>query len=178
MPHSPLRGVDELINKLNKIAVNTSIVYAPKAINAGLTVLKKACVASVNASKASPRMKRAARTTIGKRIVKARFGKKGVGGKVGFGVGKPTKRQKEKAKKRAAETGRKGVGISASNIHWPTLGTTQRTTKKPKRNTGIMPPILKGVIETAVSTSESDVLNAMQKKVEELIMKDAKKKGK
>ena len=192
---SALAGLDALLAKLEILKTGTLKKATKAGVNAGLGVLAKSMRQAINSSPASPQMKRAARLTIGKRLL-AKEGKPAVG-KAGFAVGKQSKRKKEKAKARAGDKSRGGVGISASNIHWPTLGTKQRTAGQSRdragrlerddsrhgsrsgdhsHRTGAMPAVLAGVIETAVSSSEAAVLDAARTKIQQVIAADAAKR--
>lgn len=170
---SPLRGMDELLAKLNRLKSGTEAKAARAGINAGLTVLTRRMRQSINGCSASPAMKRAARATIGKRL-KKNMGKLFVG-KAGFAVGKPTEGKKAKAIIRAGDKGRRGVGISAANIHWPALGTAKRITEAGHK-TGIMPASLAGVIESTAASSEAEVLAVAAEKVKQVLAADAAKK--
>jgi hypothetical protein len=166
---SVLDGLDALLAKLERLQNSTPKKAAKAGVVAGLTVLSKNLRQAINSSSASPAMKRAARLAVGKRLL-LKEGMPGVG-KFGLGVGKQSKRKKEKAVKRSADKSQRGVGISAANIHWPTMGTDERETSE--HRTGKMPAVLAGVVENAVSSSGSEVLEAIRSKITKVLAADA-----
>ena len=197
MAVSPMAGLDEFVAKLQSLAANTAPKAAKAGLNAGLAVLAKAERTAINGSSASPRMKRAARLTIGKRLVKASYGKQIIAGKAGFAVGKRSKKKQAKATARAGDKTHRGVGIYASDIHWPALGTKEREaglahgeggrlhkTSKAYQEvhgthpTGRMPAVLAGVIKQAASSAAPAMLAAAAAKIRQVLAADAaKKKG-
>jgi len=166
-----LKGLDKLQRTLNAIGDKASRKAAKAGVNAGMTVLTKHIRQGVNASPVSARLKKAARMTIGKSL-KMRGGMPQAKG--GFGVGRQSKRRKEKATARAAEK-TAGVGISAANIHWPVLGTKKRTQIKTGKSTGIMPPELKGIVPAAVQTAQGPMLEAARAKITKVLAAEAAK---
>ena len=133
---------------------------------------------AVNASPASAELKRAARSAVGTRILKSTETRAIIAAKGGFGVGLHGKRKRATAAKRrasrAAARGQwnlHGVGIDASDIHWPVLGTKERqtgtkttqqfrggqrwhytkSTGNPVHRTGRMPDVLHGVMASVNS---------------------------
>jgi cell division septum initiation protein DivIVA len=169
-----LKGLDDLLRKLDTIKDRMAKKAAKAGVNAGLTPLAQAMRSAVNASPASPELKRAARKMIGKRL-KKKEGKDYVG-KVGFAVGKATKAKKEKAAKRSVDKSKKGVGVSQSNIHWFVLGTKDRKTKT-GHPTGRVEELLKGCVAQASSQAASAMLEAARKKVSEVLAREAAKSG-
>ena len=189
---SALSGVDELMAELNRLRINVPLKAGRAGISAGLAIMVRSMRQAVNNSGASSQMKRAARQTIGKRLLSDT---RQLIGKAGFGVGKPSKRKKEKAKSRAGDKSRGGVGISASNIHWAVLGTADREAGvkcgaggrfqkigKLRRyligkthRTGAMPAILAGVIEPAVREASAPAMAAMAEKIEQIVAAEAAK---
>lgn len=167
-----LAGVDALVRKLADLKDSTSKKIAKAGVNAALGALAKRERAAVNGSGVSQGLKKAARETIGKRLKKA-SGQ--AVGKAGFAVGKPSKRKREKAADRAKDKGRRGVGISASNIHWAVLGTGQRKTKR--HATGVMPPSLHGLIEKAATGAEGEMLAAAAAKMRTVLEREAAKRA-
>ena len=173
-----LKGLDRLQRTLTAIGDKASRKAAKAGVNAGLTPLVRAMRSAVNATGASPELKRAARQSLGKRVMK-KEGRE-LSGKAGFGVGKPTKAKKTKAHERSVygQGGAKlvrGVGISAANIHWPVLGTKERRQKKTGHRTGAMPVLLPDVIRSAVATSGSAVLEAARAKITKVLAAEAAK---
>ncbi len=149
-----------------------------RGMSAGMVPVLKAIRAGINATDASPFLKREARKTIGKKI--KRGGPSGPEAKAGFSVGKKAK-QVAKAKvarsKRlgAGKGGGRGVGISASNIHWFVLGTQFRFHKKSGRRTGRIKPPFNKVMMQAVSASQGAYLAAARAKITQEIQKEAMK---
>lgn len=169
-----LKGLDDLLRKLDTIKNRTAKKAAKAGVNAGLTPLAQAMRAAVNASPASAELKRAARQVIGKRL-KKKEGKDYVG-KAGFAVGKATKAKKEKAAKRSADKSKKGVGLSQSNVHWFVLGTKDRRTRR-SHSTGKIEGLLKGCVVQASSQAAQAMLEAARKKVSEVLAREAAKTG-
>ena len=98
-------------------------------------------------------------------------------GKVGAGVGKQTKARKAKAADRAAagkSGAKKGVGISAANVHWPILGTANRQTKSGK-STGRMPPQVPDIVRNGVKKGYPGAIRVMIETVQVGMDKEAKK---
>jgi len=184
-----LQGLQEVLKNVSELRDKKAIQIAHSSVNAGLNPLTKSLRSAVNTSSASNELKRAARQTIGKRIVKQEGDI--VYGKFGFAVGKRPSANSRKAQKAQARKqlyqkgGARGVGISTNNIHWGVLGTQERTTKGSNattlrgkqisrgvpHRTGRMKPIFAGLIERAVSSSKNDVLAAMQKKASQILEK-------
>ena len=168
-----LKGLDRLQRTLTAIGDKASRKAAKAGVNAGMTVLTRHIRKWVNASPGSPRVKKAARTTIGKSF---KFGPRGVPqAKGGFGVGRQSKGRKEKATLRAADKTKKGVGISASDIHWFVLGTKKREQTTTGRSTGKVSPVLKGIIPAAVQTAGGPMLTAAANKVRQVLAAEAAK---
>jgi hypothetical protein len=180
MNRQGLQGIDDIVSKLRRLGSSTGEKAGRAGVNAAITVMAKGIRNAINGSSASAAMKRAARTTIGKRVLKGKQQKR-ISGKVGAGVGKQTKAKKAKAIARSEKGkkggGKSGVGISASNIHWPILGTGDRRHDSDGKHTGKMPPVLEGVVEKGITASESAALNAMKNKIADVIARDAARKG-
>jgi len=186
-----LEGDRELARKLAMLGSSGIRKAARGGINASLTPLKKAMKSAVNATPASPAIKKIARKAIAKRMVKGKME-----GKVGFGVGsRKTKAGKKtmsaaKARHVAGMSGeRKGVGISATNVHWFVLGThppkgdpREATTlrgadlKKP-RKTGKVDPDLAIVAAYGHRQSAGASVEAARKKIEQIIEREARKRA-
>lgn len=170
-------GIAELDRKLTQFSTSGANRAMRAGISAGMTQIAKAIRQGVNSSDASSEMKRAARKAVGRRLVTKETTKKRQAAKVGLGVGKQ-KKAADRPKKR------KGVGISSANIHWATLGTTERQLKKgsktgPKAGhpTGKMPAILEGVVPAAFAASSGTAMSAATSKIRQVIQKEAQKKG-
>ena len=158
-------GVGELETKLRRITANGPPEISRAAMQGAAVPLKRSIRSAINGSPASGRMKRAARQTIGSSVKKQ--ASKNYGMKAGLGVGKRTKAKKAKATARHGEykaKQAKGVGISAANIHWATLGTKERFLKKQGgflsagSSTGRMPAILAGLVPQAAGAAKPEML--------------------
>jgi hypothetical protein len=190
-----LQGLDQLVRAINRLKDKTVQKAARAGINAGLAAMNKAIRSAVNASSASPEMKRAARAAIGKRLLKEAQSRSIIAAKGGFGVGLHGKRKRAKAAARAQDRTRRGVGISASNIHWAVLGTRDRftgtktvrgnarksvsgrlrytkATGNPRHPTGSMPAVLAGIIPSVVSSAGPEIMDAVRRKVQDTLAKE------
>lgn len=166
-----ITGDAELDRKLRELTEKSADKALEAGVRASLTPLTRALRAAVNASSASPALKRAARQAIGRRAGKKKrgAGKGQFEAKGGFAVGKKKKATAERpAKKR-------GKGISTNNIHWPVLGTKKRQTKAGK-NTGEMPQLLGEVTDQAYAQSKEAMLEAAKKKIGTVIAREAAKR--
>jgi hypothetical protein len=168
-----MKGLDRLIATCKAMASTGGPKAMRAGLNAALTVLAKAERQAINASSASPQMKRAARLTIGKRLKREGLSKSVFSGKAGFAVGKASKRKREKAIARAGDKSRRGVGISASNIHWPVLGTVERNNGG--HSTGRMPASLKGLVNSAAQGALPAMLEAARAKTQQVLAAEAAK---
>lgn len=172
---STLQGFDAMVRRLDTLKDKSTVKLGKAGVNAGLGALAKSLRAAVNAAPVSSDMKKAARATISKRLKK----KEGqpTSGKAGFAVGKRSKAKKEKAIGRsyAGSLGTaRGVGISASNVHWPVFGTQDRRTAS-GRATGKMPSLLGGLVKQASATAGPAMLEAARKKVTQVLAAEASK---
>ncbi len=168
-----LQGDKELIRKLNDLGSKGAKKATRAGIRAAMTPVAKAARAAVNAAPGSPELKRAARKAIGNRFA-ARTGT----AKVGFGVGKASRAKRSAAKQRAiagASGERKGVGVSAANIHWFVLGTQERRTSK--RATGRIESVLANVIPNATMQSAGASVEAARQKIQQVIEREARKRA-
>jgi hypothetical protein len=176
-------GVEQLRKKFAKLA-NEGVKKAVKAgVGGAMTVMARAARAEINASSASPALKREARKTIGRRIVRSDEG--GLTAKVGFAVGKSTKRVRAKAAAKAAGRTGDGVGVSSNDIHWFVLGTeerfhghktvwgTLRPTGNPVSPTGRIKPLLADAIPFAVAKCSSQAGDAAVVRAHEVLTKFA-----
>ena len=172
-----LTGDKELVRNLNELGTKGAKKATRAGIRAAMTPVARAARAGVNATTASPAVKRAARKAIGKRFVA-----KKAEAKVGFGVGKPSKKKRMAAHERNVygEGGARlvrGVGISASNIHWFILGTKERATKTPARATGRIKSVLSDVIPNATMQSAGASVEAARRKIQQVIEREARKRA-
>ncbi len=132
-------------------------------------------------------LRREARGSIGKRF--SRGGTNVLGrttrplAKVGFAVGKRKARERmiSRAVKRHKERhggvkSKGGVGVSAANIHWFVLGTSERVTKAGRRTGRISPPPFKGVAKRAAAASAGPAMAAAVRKGKQAIEREARRK--
>lgn len=167
-----LLGDKALTRKLDRLSKSGSKKAIVAGIRASMTPIAKAMRAAINASEASPKLKREARKTIGARFAKG-FKQRNVReAKVGFSVGK---KKKAIAKATAAHEGG-GVGLSAANIHWFVLGTDERQQKSGKA-TGKIEGVFGDVTRQALATSAPASVAAARKKIKQVIEREARKKG-
>lgn len=187
----------ELRRELQRLAEAVPEKMMRPALGAAMTATAKRVRSAINSSSASPAVKKAARKTIGKRYKKGKDGQPAV--KVGFGVGKPSKRKRMGAHERSVygQAGAKlatGVGLSANNVHWFVLGTQRRLLKKGPAiippdeygdfrtliagdSTGAIKPTLAGAIPQAMAGASDFVANEMARRVRDLLAKEARKRG-
>lgn len=184
-----LTGVKDLDKALKELAGSKVKKIARSAISKGMRVLAKAIKQQI------PPKYKSAKKAIGSRFSKAKGGEsKGqVQAKVGAAVGMPKFRKKkgawEKNKQHvASKHSGSGVGISAANIHWAILGTSERKTGSrtrktrkgvlkskptgnPVRSTGRMPAILAGIVKRGIAAGESaaitSILDRLRKGIQE-----------
>lgn len=187
-----ITGDKQLDRKLRELGDKSAKKAMRAGVNASLTKIASAIRAVINAATVpgpnATEMKAAARKTIGKRFGKAKAGamRGEIQAKAGFGVGKKkqTKEQLEAQKQARGSQRKKGAGIGTANVHWFVLGTGPRTLKKgsargPKAGhpTGKITPPFAGVMQAAVAASEASALEAARKKVQQVILKEAQRKG-
>lgn len=165
-------GTRDLERVLKHLASEGSSRVQAASLRGAVAPLKKQIRNQVNGASLSAAMKRAARLTIGSSVKKVR-GTKQYGAKAGLGVGKPTKAKKTKAAERA-KAGR-GVGLSATNIHWATLGTTERHTKSGHR-TGTMPAFLAGLVPKAAMAAKTAMVAEAASRAKVALKKEAQKR--
>jgi hypothetical protein len=174
-------GLADLKKTLEGIAGEGNKKVLRAAVGATMTVMAKAARQAVNASSASPEVKRAARTLIGKR-----FDRKGgeVRAKVGFAVGmKGKKKFRQAGMGKGVKKGHSGF-VSAASIHLFVLGTQDRYTggrmsrfagrirravgSHAANFTGRMKPELPGVIGRMLFAKDDALAAAAQKAREAL----------
>ena len=163
------------------------------SLTGAMVPLKKQIRMQITGTSISPRLKRAAKATVGSSVKR----KRGIyTAKAGLGVGKPTKAKSAKASARAG-SGR-GVGISANNIHWVVFGTgvgstlagssfmtdtgkvTSRATgrgrqTKSGKSTGSTPPYLLGLVSRAAMISSPAMVQESAKRASKALIKEAHK---
>jgi hypothetical protein len=175
-----LLGDKELTRKLDHLSKSGSKRAIVSGIRASMTPIAKAMRAAINATDASPSLKREARKTIGTRFAKA-YKRDVREAKVGFAVGKKKKtiQRAVEARGKRIEAGKSsgsGVGISAANIHWFVLGTDERHHKS-GHPTGQIANIFGGVTRLALAGSAAASLAAARRKIKQVIEREARKKG-
>lgn len=180
-----LAGLGKMFRTLENLK-GSARKAARAGIDAGLASLVRTTKKAIDGTDAHPDVKRIGKQTIGKRIVSER--RQITEGKTGFGVGKKGKKTRSKragqAKARAADKSKRGVGVSASNIHWFVRGAgmpNQGGKSKGKRkldtgeNRGRMKPTLDGVIDTAISVGAAPALAAAAVKTKQVLAREAAK---
>lgn len=171
-----LIGDKELDRKLKRLAKEGSRKALRAGIQASLTPVAKALRQAIDATPIdtpdAKAIKRAAKKTVGKRFGKARGGRGDVVAKAGLSVGKRGGKRSE----RLSGGKTRGVGIASINIHWFVLGTKSRATKG-GHATGNIEPLFKGVAQRAAAASKRQALDAARKKIQQVIEREAKKKG-
>lgn len=128
---SIIEGDRELLKTLKKMRTTAARRVMSAGAAKAAQVLAKAAKAEV------PSRFKGAKKGIGWKKLKVGEAPDG-GAKIGSKVGRTGKvAAKDNARLRSKGRGGKpGVGIGASNTHWLFLGTKDRRTKNPKRNTG------------------------------------------
>lgn len=177
-----ITGDKELIRKFQRLETKGARKAMRAGIGAGMTPIAKALRAAINATAASTELKREARKTVGKKFGKVKGGpaKGQIEAKVGYAVGKKTTKQER--------PGKKGVGISAANIHWFVLGLTKTTgTRRLKHGslrgpkaghpTGLIEPPFAGTMQRARAASQDAALAAARAKISQVILLEAQRKG-
>ena len=125
--------LDSRLAELGSKSINR---ISRNAVRRGLTVLRQAMQAAVPAiAKTRGHQTQTIKQAIGQSLKKSNVTSV-TEGKAGAAVG--IKRAASIAAAKAGRGKRRGVGISANNIHWYIMGTASRYTKK-KRHTGRMP---------------------------------------
>lgn len=155
-----ITGDKKMDRKLKNLATSGQKRISRAALGKGLTVLGRGIRNAID-----PKQK-SAKKTVGSKNKKNK--KTGLhDAKVGLGVGKRTKSKKQRGTK-------KGVGISKENIHWLTLGTGHRATKKGK-STGRMPPVGIRWVKQGVKHAEPEAVRVMQQTARAKLIQEAAK---
>ena len=194
----PLEGSDALKAKLFRLASERSTKQMKLVGLRGMQIpLKKGLRKEVNTmtdpggrtSKTGKALKltslkRAARKTVGSSVKKVWGGGKGdYQLKVGYGVGTRTKGKMAKATARAGSK-RRGVGISAQNIHWVILGTgkyskktrSAREKKKTGASTGSTAPMMIGMVKAAIRSMGREAVRESGRRLKLFLSKEARKR--
>lgn len=166
-------GITEINRKLQSLQSRITEPYLRKATTKGMRVIVNGIKSEV------PANLKDAKRAIGMSIKKE--GDSKISAKAGAGVGKPTKAQNKAAKERAAgntlkHIGKGGVGISARNIHWFVLGTTDRLQITTGRFTGKMPPQMPNVVKAGTAKSLGQAADAIQKEIWGAVVKHVQKR--
>ena len=145
-----------------------------KALKSGLG--KAARTFAKETKKAVPVRYKEARKLIGTTVGKTK--KEVFVAKFGLGVGAAYyKVAKRSGNNLGGVSQPKGVGMAGRNMHWFAVGTQQRASHKPKRNTGEMPPILKGAVEQGFNAGRSKAFAQIRESVVQIWAKKAGGRG-
>lgn len=142
-----------------------------RAIRKGMVVIQESIKAAI------PEKYKHLRDVVGSRFAKGKVSKV-LEAKAGMAVGIKRKVARASAADTKAKRKKPGVGISANNIHWLTLGTLTRETGKTSRkqrdgtrtyrdtgnkkaNRGAMPAVLKDVVPRGFSASSAQAFETM-----------------
>lgn len=170
-----IKGLDRMLRRMDELKNKSAKKASRTAVTTVLKIVAKNVRKQVTAKPASTAVKRAARNTVGWRLVKKgttlRGGKAMASfGKAGFGVGKQSKAKKAKASARAK--GGHGVGIAAGSIHWFVLGTKERKHTS-GHETGQIDAVLKKCVPAAVRGSAKPALREAAKKAAVVLRREA-----
>ena len=186
---SNIKGLMKLDRRLRHLEKRGARRVAGKGVRAGLMVVGKAMRSAINASDASSELKREARKTIGQRFQRKMAGGLGPSAKVGFSVAKRAKQVAQASAARGKRLGQtkgskgeffrgtgdtRGVGISATNVHWFVLGTTERKHQS-GHATGKIDGVFGDVTHQALATSQGAALEAARAKISAEIKREALK---
>lgn len=145
-----------------------------KALKSGLG--KAARTFAKETKKAVPVRYKEARKLIGTTVGKTK--KEVFVAKFGFGVGAAYYKVAKRSGNNSGGVAKpKGVGMAGRNMHWFAVGTKQRASNKPKRNTGEMPPILKGAVEQGFNAGRSKAFAQIRESVVQIWAKKAGGRG-
>lgn len=148
------------------------------AVRRGLTVLRQAMRNAVPSSaKTTGHQTLSIKQAMGQSLKKS-YGTDTVEGKAGAAVGIKASRA-EKASAKRAGSARRGVGISANNVHWYILGTRLRhtggrnrrggvkLTNSRIRSTGVMPaqPAVRRGAAAAMGRAEQTIIESVRNQV-------------
>ena len=158
---SNIQGFAELDRKLAAIANQGKVKgLARNGIRAGQRVVVKAIKGKI------PGKYKDARKAIGSSFKRAKVGETAgqMVCKIGAAVGikRMSKSESEANKFERRLRGKKGVGISAQNIHWFILGTTKMT------------PPLAGIVKAGLAESATDAAKAVKQNIANGLAKLAK----
>jgi hypothetical protein len=161
MIEGSITGDKAMDRKLKRLATSGQKRISRSTLGNGLTVLGRGIRNAID-----PKQK-SAKKTVGSKNKKNK--KTGLhDAKVGLGVGKRTKSKKQR------DTKKGGVGISKENIHWLTLGTGHRATKKGK-STGRIPPVGIRWVKEGIRKAEPEAVRVMQQTARAKLIQEAAK---
>ncbi|MFZ5829819.1 MAG: hypothetical protein ACOY3P_07015 [Planctomycetota bacterium] len=158
-----IQGLNALLTTLNTVKDRGVRKAARAGVRAGMRPLVSAMRSAVNASPASTALKRAARKTIGSRLLRSKAA--GESAKAGFSVGKRGKAPKGKSR---------GVGISKSNVHWFVFGTAERV-QSGGHWTGQVDDVLGGLVGPAAQKASAAMLAAARTRVQQVLAQEARR---
>lgn len=143
MKNDAIEGLDSILAALTTLETKSADKVLAAMIRAQMSPIQKQMKSDVDR-----------KVKEGRKGVRSRFKnqKKNniITAKVGFGVGKKSKKAPAKINRKGNKAG--GVGISAQNIHWWVAGTKQRQTKR-NANRGSMPSMQPGLAAIAATKS-------------------------
>lgn len=165
-----LSGQRELLQALEGVDDAMVDKIAPAGMRGYLRETAKAIKSEI------PGKFKSARKGIGSRFVKRDKRTKQVVAKAGSQVGIKKEKRKAWGEQAKAKRGNKsGVGISANNIHWAILGTSERTQTTTGRRTGKMAPLLPGVVPAGVRKSKPAALAKFRELSKKELVRQVKK---
>lgn len=167
-----VQGLQEAIDNIEFLRDSARVSIARASLRGGMTIVAKQMRSDLD-----PKAKEAKRA-VGTRFKATRTGLI-IEAKVGFGVGKnPSKLGRKKAR----ASGRKGVGITARNIHWWTIGTGSRTLKRGSQRgpqaghpTGMMRAMQPNLASRAYAKVRTQVHRTMEQRFEKQLAKEVAK---
>lgn len=156
-----MTGVAELDKKLEGLKLGAANKIARPALSKAARFLLKKVKAGV------PPQYKDAKRALGM-VVDAKGGKSRnqQRAKVGASVGKASKAVAK------GDRTKPGVGIGGNNLHWFILGAdgrsqggSSRIQKTTKKSTGVMKPVMPGLVKDASSAAQSEMLNIIRSEV-------------
>jgi hypothetical protein len=164
-------GDKDLVRALQKLRDSVARRVMKPAVGKAIRVIAKEMKNSV------PTPYKAMKTLFASRVAVGTHGV--IVAKAGAAVGAASKK---KAKRKGGDK-KRGVGISATNLHWLILGTDERTVKRTKMYrygrlidvtnwpTGKMPPLLKEVVRQGVSAGKPKAGSVLRDEVRSRLAK-------
>jgi hypothetical protein len=168
-----LTGVEDIDKKLAELKIGTANKIARPALAKACRHLLKKMKAGVPPNYKDA--KKALGVAVDSKGGKSRNQQRAkVGAGVGINAKKKAKISDKQRFKRAGtgDGGSAGVGIGPENIHWFILGADgssrggpPRTHKKTGKSTGVMKPVMPGLVKDATTAAQSEMLNIMRAEV-------------